>query len=314
MPISPFCLVRDGASAFVPTTNGVNGTPGNTITIKLADSTGVVDWYLEVTGFDELSSAPALASVNPVTHKVLSPAALPSFSLPAANGRAFLLTSTVVDGSGPSSASFAVYTLTDQGLRVAAAGETVEGNTLFGWATVVNPLVRSGAPILRYDDSLVGPTLGALTIQQAIDALKAASPPIPQPPLGKRWDFALTTNIETTNTTVARRIGSRALDFADFSATVGAYAREVRLHGILEALSGTVTIKLTDVTLDPPVLIVGTTLTTNSSSPIEVVSGLLGVLDVPGYLWASTPHNYELTVESTGVGTSAGVWLSVRYV
>lgn len=317
MPISPICLVQDGASPFVPTTNGVNVTTGNTISVKLADPTGVVDWYLEVTGFDELSSAPSLMFVNPITHKVVSPVATPSFPMPSAKGRAFLLTSTVTDISGSVTSSFAVYTLTDLGTRVAAAGETIEGNSLFGWASVVNPLIRSGAPVLLYDDTLTAPALGANSVQDALDVLKTTGGPPgppgpPGPGTGTRWDLALASNVETTNTPVARRIGSRTIDLTDYPASAGALTRQVRLYAILDALAGTTTIKLTDVTLGPPVIITNSTLSTGSLSPVEV-SALIPVGDSPGRLWESVSHNYELTVESSGVGTCAGVWLSIRY-
>lgn len=176
MPIFPDCLVQDGAGPFVPTTNGVNLSLGSTVSVKLTNPTGVAQWFLEVIGTDELSSAPALTNVNPVSHEVLSPGATVTFTGPTLRGRALLFRSTVTDGFTPVSTTFAVYTLTDQGTRVAAAGETLEGNQTFGWSTVVNPLVRTGAPVVRYDDNLVTPAMGVGTVQGALDYLKNAVP------------------------------------------------------------------------------------------------------------------------------------------
>ena len=172
MPISPLCLVQNGASPYTSTLNGVDVTPNNTISIKLDDTTGVADWYLEFVGSDELAATPVLANVDPFTHKVLTPAAIASFAMENATGRALLFKSTVVGALGSVETTFSVYTLTAQGRRVAAAGETLEGDAGYGWAATLNPIIRSGALILPYDDSLTAPPIGVTTIQQAIDVLK----------------------------------------------------------------------------------------------------------------------------------------------
>lgn len=175
MAVSPTCQVRDGAGSFVATTDGVNVTPGNTITVRLADTTDVVDWFLVVLGTDETTTTPALTGVNPSTNKVTTPGTLATFPMPSGAGRAVLIESTVTGPGGPQVTTLAVFTLTTHGYRIGATGEQREGSTGYGWATKLNPLIRSGAPVLRYDDSLALPTLGVSTIQQAIDALKAAS-------------------------------------------------------------------------------------------------------------------------------------------
>jgi hypothetical protein len=136
--------VKNGVGPFVPTTNGVDVTPGNTISIKLLDPTSVVDWFLEVVGTDELSIVPTLTDVNPFTHKVLTPATVVTFVYPAATGRAIGFKSTVTGTGGPLEVLFGTYSLTAFSTRVGFVTETREGDTGYGWATKLNPLIRSG--------------------------------------------------------------------------------------------------------------------------------------------------------------------------
>lgn len=172
MTVSPLCLVADGVGPFNPTANGVDVTTGTTISITLADTTDVSQWYLQVIGTDELSTAPALTNVNVLTHEVVSPSSTVTFTMPASRGRAILIRSTTAGVGGPIATTFAVYTLTLLATRVGAVGEKRETNATYGWATILNPVIRTGAPVLAYDDSLVGPTTGATSIQEAIDWLK----------------------------------------------------------------------------------------------------------------------------------------------
>ena len=570
--MNPNCLVKDGGGPFQPTPNGLDITPGNTVTVILDNAVGVVDWYLEVAGTDELTVAPVLANVDPFTNKVLTPATLVTFTMPSANGRALLFRSTVTGGLGTATSTFAVYTVTDLGVRVAAAGETVEGNTLYGWATVLNPLVRDGAPTLRYDDTLVAPPLGAATVQDALDALKVSgglpsgtgfvtvaagvggvldlsstagatgqlvgldalgNPQILEPSgltttgAYLRWDGSTwTTEYDTVrigtlagNTTpgtyavavgyqagqntqgtgaialgysagngfqgiravaigreagvlsqglnavgvgyfagkasqgtsavavgvlageisqgessvavgdkagqinlglgavaVGRqafgsgsgvdavaigdqagnditataysnylvlnatgiafpiagsnrfqvkpvraetaisaatlplvydsttgeimtvpmvapreyvvpifsyfhtstsatdtRIATRSLDLNYYPAAIGALTRRIRFFAVLEAASGSVTVKLNDVSLGSPTVITGSTLVRSSPITAELDSGVLSVADAAGSIWLTTPHLYEMVISSTGTGTCSGAWFSIRY-
>lgn len=132
------------------------------------------------------------------------------------------------------------------------------------------------------------------------------------PPFGKRWDIAYVTNIETTNSAVPTRIGCRTIDLTDYPVTAGGLTRSIILYATLSAGSGSVSIKMNDITLNPPVQIIGTTLTTLSASPAEVTR-ILAVGNTPGRIWASPPHSYEITLETTGVGICAGVWVTIRY-
>lgn len=172
MTVSPLCLVADGVGSFNPTANGVDVTMGATISVKLADTTDVSQWFLQVIGTDELSTAPVLTNVNVFTHEVTMPSSIVTFSMPNDRGRAILIRSTTAGTGGPISTTFAVYSLTVLATRVGAVGEKRETNATYGWTTILNPLIRTGAPVLIYDDSLVGPTTGATSIQEVIDWLK----------------------------------------------------------------------------------------------------------------------------------------------
>jgi hypothetical protein len=143
MPLSPVCLVQNGVGPFVPTTGGVNVSPGNTIGVRLQDPSMVVEWYLEIIGTDELSASPALTDVNPVTHLVTSPGTTVTFTFPAGTGRAVGFKSTVTGTGGPLEVTFGAYSLTAFSTRVGFVTETREGDVDFGWATKLNPLIRS---------------------------------------------------------------------------------------------------------------------------------------------------------------------------
>lgn len=143
MPLSPICLVQDGAGPFLGTNNGVDVTPSNTISIMLQDTTDAVEWYLEVFGTDELSTTPVLTDVG-VGGLVTTPATTVTFSFPAAQGRAFGFKSTVTGVGGPLETTFGIFSLTAFATRVGFVTETREGSLDFGWATKLNPIIRAG--------------------------------------------------------------------------------------------------------------------------------------------------------------------------
>lgn len=136
---SPICTVQDGAGAAQATTNGVDVTPTNTVTIALATTAGADVWTLTCIGTDETSVAATVTSgltINQTTKTA-------TFTAPAA-GKSYLFRSTVrSSGSADSySATFKVCTLTSDLLRVAALGETVENSASFGWVPIVNQTAR----------------------------------------------------------------------------------------------------------------------------------------------------------------------------
>src|SRR6478736_8684074 len=121
---SAVCQVKDGSAAYVATTNGVNVTPGNTITIKLAAGAGADTWTLECIATDETDTAPTV-TVDYVT-------ATATFVMPATRGKAFIFRSTTItngDTTGiPDVRTFGIYTLTTTGYRVLATNEMLESN------------------------------------------------------------------------------------------------------------------------------------------------------------------------------------------
>lgn len=176
MPLSPLCVVSDNGGPFVPTTGGVNVAHGDSIQIQLANATGVGSWFLTVYGTDELTTAPSLTNVNPSTGLVISPTSIVSFTYPGLpSGRSIVFQSTVTSGSNTAQTTFAIYSLAPNGDRVAAVGETREGNVNFGWAAILNPITRSGAAYLYYNDNLFNPPTNSDNIQGAIDFLKGHS-------------------------------------------------------------------------------------------------------------------------------------------
>jgi hypothetical protein len=126
------------------TANGVDVSPGASVSIQLADTSGVTGWFLQIIGTDELSSAPILAGVNTLTNQVTSPGTVVTLTFPAAAGSALGFRSEVQGTGGPIATTFGVYSLTTFATRVGFVTETREGDTDFGWATKLNPLIRSG--------------------------------------------------------------------------------------------------------------------------------------------------------------------------
>jgi hypothetical protein len=144
MTISAACTVKDGGGSPVVTTNGVNITPANTITIQLAALSGVDIWTLTIVGMDEVTAAPTV-SINYTTKTA-------TFTAPASGAAIrFQSSATSQNGIHPTTGrtgytvteTFCVYTLTG-GKRVAALGETFEGDADFGWTTKVNDIIRTG--------------------------------------------------------------------------------------------------------------------------------------------------------------------------
>lgn len=144
MPGSPICLVSVNGGSFQSTDGGINVDPGDTVQIKLDSAVGVDEWYLSIFGTDELTETPpTLTNVDPDTGLVFDPEDVVECTFPNATGRALLFRSTAKGIVGNSSTSFGIYSLTSQGARVVAAGETREGNATHGWAAAINPFLRN---------------------------------------------------------------------------------------------------------------------------------------------------------------------------
>jgi len=145
MTISPSCLVNGSAT---PPAIAVAG--GSTVTIALANPSGVQYWSISCTSTDELNTA---AAIN-ATLVVNMGAKTATFTAPAGLGSAVIFTSTVgISNIGidqnkvvqPSfSTTFKVNVATSGSAVVMAANETLEQLATFGWIGLINAFIRSG--------------------------------------------------------------------------------------------------------------------------------------------------------------------------
>jgi hypothetical protein len=141
---SPTVLIKDGADAYVPSDNGVNVTPGNTVTIKLASSGDLDSWFVACVTTDDLSSA---VDVNAAL--VFDNTLLTATLVAPPKGRALRFQSVVNGGRDRNgvrqasySTTFVLYTINDNGLRCHALDETTEGSDVAGWGKDVNEALR----------------------------------------------------------------------------------------------------------------------------------------------------------------------------
>lgn len=141
---SPLCTVKDGASGAAQSGTAVcTVTPGNTVTIALADATGVSTWALTCLYTDETTTPAAinaLLSVNGTTKTA-------TFT-PPATGQAYIFQSTINGGlnaNGQADATLTdtlkVATLSAAGTYVVATNETIE-HSASGWLPALNDACR----------------------------------------------------------------------------------------------------------------------------------------------------------------------------
>lgn len=153
MPATPSPLVLINSA---PQINGVDVTPGSTVTVTLASNAGVYAWDVFCIGTDELSDAATVnASLN-INHAINSA----TFTMPNYTGSALIFKSIVNNGVDINgvvqpgyTTTFGVYTtITNQTvdgyLRVGAQNETNEGDANYGWVSKFNPLFRKLPQVL----------------------------------------------------------------------------------------------------------------------------------------------------------------------
>lgn len=153
MAASPHVLVRDGSGSYVnPDStgdlnypNGVNVTPGNTISIRLVSADSVGQWNLRVVGTDEETTHPTLTGVDISTGVVSTASTVVTFTVPAGvAGRTYIFQSVVNNGGPAYTITFGIYTLTGGGFRVGAVGERFENDATFGWTRTLNQFIKHG--------------------------------------------------------------------------------------------------------------------------------------------------------------------------
>ncbi len=178
---SPVCTVADGAGTPQATTNGVDVTAGNTITIQLASLAGVGPWAIAIVGLDDLVAAPVV-TVNSTTKTA-------TFVAPAAPW-AIIFESLVNNGIDANKKAQSSYRTTFGiycGSRLMASNERQEGSLAFGWITKINNLIRgnagsSSAGLLATSDATVTtfatvpiPANSNITIEVYASVKKAAT-------------------------------------------------------------------------------------------------------------------------------------------
>jgi hypothetical protein len=196
---SPLCTVQDGAGAAQGTTNGVNVTPGNTITIALVSAAGVNTWSISCVYTDDLSTAVTVTS-SLVINNTLKTA---TFTAPVA-GRAYIFQSQINAGLNPATnaadptatTTFGVYTLISS-KRVIATNETTEGSSTFGWISALNTFIRNPTTAVDATTSAKG------IVQLAQDLAGTATAPTVVSASGAGGVFNVTA-VTTRNTSDAK--------------------------------------------------------------------------------------------------------------
>ncbi len=144
---SPTCTVNTAA-----TTDGVNVAASTTITIQLADTTGVSSWSITCIGTDENQTSAAVTAALVVDSGTRTAVKTGGY----AAGTTLIFRSVINGGRDVNGAvvaayttTFGVFVLTANGDRVVAVGQTLENSAAFGWVASINAMIRSlgtGAP------------------------------------------------------------------------------------------------------------------------------------------------------------------------
>ena len=133
------CTVNNTAISLTGT-SGYNATSGSTITIKLANTSGVRSWSINCTSTDAVSS---MATVNG-TKSVNLTTFTATFTVPteATIGAALQFTSIVNAGASDSNTFvFGVFVPTALGTRIFFGGESNESNATVGCVADLNMLI-----------------------------------------------------------------------------------------------------------------------------------------------------------------------------
>lgn len=144
---SPICEIKVGLTAYQPTNDGVNSTPGAAIIIRLVSGAGVNTWSIRCLTTDQTLVADVITG-SLIVDPLLKTA---SFGAPTARPKAMIFESIVnggVDINGRSRSdyrsTFGLYIPTTAGVRVIAANETTESNSDFGWIVSINDVIANG--------------------------------------------------------------------------------------------------------------------------------------------------------------------------
>lgn len=143
---SPLCEVRDGSGPYQSTAFGVDITPGNVVTIRLSDQSGVDAWSITCLTTDELSDGDAINAALVVD----SATKTATFTAPVDFGRTLRFRSRINNGLDVNfverdeyTTTFCIYARTVGGHRVLAVDERLEGDPDFGWIASFNDALRT---------------------------------------------------------------------------------------------------------------------------------------------------------------------------
>lgn len=145
---SPICTVKNGAGSPQTVTAGyATVTAAATVTIQLADLTGVSTWSIECIGADETTSASTTTSALSIN----STTKTATFTAGTA-GKSYIFRSIVnggVDVNGTAqptwTTTFKIGVPTAAGYIVGAVGETLEHSSTYGATGIINQIIRATA-------------------------------------------------------------------------------------------------------------------------------------------------------------------------
>lgn len=142
---SPSVEIKNGAAPYVTAVGGVNVDPAATVVIRLSSQTDVDSWSIQCITTDNSSDADTVTAS--LTIDAIAKTA--TFTAPATPGKTYRFRSMVnsgIDRNGVAQASysttFCLYVVKN-GRRKLSADEKTEGNSTFGWITVLNDLIDS---------------------------------------------------------------------------------------------------------------------------------------------------------------------------
>jgi len=158
---NPICTVNG-----VSTTDGYDASPGDTVTISLADATDVTYWSLTCFSTDDQQTVDAINS-NITVNQSLKTATLVVPS--TARGCVIILKSVVNRGNDQFGAVQASYTTTlgifalgASSTRLIATKQTNEGNATFGWIEDLNAILSreftSDAEVVSLEEATLSTT------------------------------------------------------------------------------------------------------------------------------------------------------------
>jgi hypothetical protein len=219
------------------TTYGIDATPGTLVTIRLADTAGVTTWDCECASTDGYFYA--AAQINALLGPINTIAKSRSFTMPAGAGQALIFFSTVNNGLAGDqpdeslTTRFEIHSLTAEGLRTIAVDESLESDPSHGWASKLNPYIRSRGSLSA--DILWAPTVAPDVSVESIQQ-------------------EVTTTSATTTTAVSFTQANETL--ADYTATVMARSTVgdnfgIDLRATYESTNGTFSTVRTPATSNP---------------------------------------------------------------